>query len=422
MGTIHDLLKNTPLPKMIPIRQKFQRPRIADVSGVLRQELKKTNIENTIRPGMRIAITAGSRGIDHISDITKGIVCYCKEKGAYPFIVAAMGSHGGANEAGQREVLEGYGITEENMGCPISAKMDVREIGRLKSGAAVKIDKAASEADGIILVNRIKAHTSFRGEYESGLIKMMAIGLGKQSGAEACHHRGLYHMAESVKEYGLAIHKSANILFGVAILENAYEETAEIHALDYDEIPEKEPELLARSKDLLARFYFDSADVLVVDEIGKNISGDGMDPNITGRYTVNNIHTGLCPQRVVVLDIAAKSHNNGNGLGLADITTIRAFEKFDREKSYPNVLTSTALINCQIPMMFDTDKEALQAAVMTCTGIDRDRVRMIRVKNTLLMEELYISESLLAEAEKCPRIEVMGEARPWKFNQKDNLF
>lgn len=422
MGEINELLKHISLPKMVRVRQKFCKEHLDDAAAVLRKELMGRGIGETITPGMRIAVTAGSRGITGIDKITKEIVDFCKEKGALPFIVAAMGSHGGASPKGQQEVLAGYGITEERMGCPVLCDMEVVKLCELPNGSPVMIDKHANEADGIVVVNRIKAHTSFRGRYESGLIKMMAIGLGKQRGAEACHHHGLYHMAENVEQYGLAIHKHAKILFGVAIVENAYEETALIRALTYEEIPEEEPRLLEIAKEKMARFYFPEADILVVDEIGKNISGDGMDPNITGRFTVDNIRTGLKTQRVVVLDISEQSHGNGNGLGLADISTMRAFRKFDREKSYPNVLTSTALCNCRIPPVFMNDKEALQAAVKTCTGIHKEKVTMIRVKNTLLMEEIEISESLVEKARLIPEIEILSDPYEWKFDQGYNLF
>lgn len=422
MGAIHALVKDIRLPKMVRVRQKFSKDHIADVVPVLREELLRPGIADTVRPGMRIAITAGSRGIEGISKMTKEIVDFCKKKGAVPFIVAAMGSHGGASKEGQREVLAGYGITADQMGCPVLCEMDVVKLCELADGAPVMIDKHAAGADGIIVVNRVKAHTSFRARYESGLVKMMAIGLGKQSGAEACHHHGLYHMAENVERYGRAVHQHAKIMFGVAIVENAYEQTAVIRALAYDEILEEEPKLLETAKDMMAKCYLPHTDVLVVDEIGKNISGDGMDPNITGRYTVNNIHTGLKTQRVVILDISEQSHGNGNGLGLADITTMRAFQKFDREKSYPNVLTSTALCNCRIPPMFSTDKEALQTAVKTCTGISKDDVTIIRVKNTLLMEEIEISESLLPQAERITEIEIISTPYEWEFDARDNLF
>lgn len=421
MGEINELIKNTKLPNMVRVRQKFSKEHIEDVEQVLREELIRPDIADTILPGMSIAITAGSRGIEGIDKMTKEIVDLCKERGAFPFIVAAMGSHGGANREGQCEVLAGYRITKESMGCPVKCDMDVVKLCELSDGSPVMIDKNASLADGIIVVNRVKAHTSFRARYESGLIKMMAIGLGKQSGAEACHHHGLYHMAENVERYGLAIHKHAKILFGVAIVENAYEKAAIIRALTYEEIPEEEPKLLELAKEKMARFYLPEADVLVVDEIGKNISGDGMDPNITGRYTVNNIHTGLKTQRVVVLDITEQSHGNGNGLGLADISTMRAFEKFDREKSYPNVLTSTALCNCRIPPIFATDKEALQAAVKTCTGINKEAITMIRIKNTLLMEEIEISESLVVAAREIPELEILSEPYDWAFDKANNL-
>lgn len=422
MGVIKELLADVPLPDMVEIRQIFPRPKVADIEKEVSAQFERSDISCTIKPGMKIAITSGSRGISNIAQITKAIVEECKKRGAAPFVVAAMGSHGGANAEGQREVLEGYGITEASMGCPIETSMDVQKIGSLDDGTPLVIDKSAAQADGIILVNRIKAHTSFRGKYESGLVKMMAIGLAKQRGAASCHSDGLYRLGVNVERYGLGIHRFAKILFGVAIIENAYEETSRIAALTYDEIPVQEPVLLEESKENLAKFLIDEVDVLIVDEVGKNISGDGMDPNITGRWTVDNIPSGFHCQRIVVLDIAGQSHNNGNGLGLADITTVRAFRKFDREKSYPNVITSTALKNCAIPPMFDSDREAIQAAIKTCTLKDSDSVKVIRIKNTLEMEHILVSRNLAEDMKNISGVEIISSDRQWEFDDQGNLF
>lgn len=420
MGEIKDLLKNTPLPKMVKVRQNFARPQVANLAEILTQQLATQTA--SLRPGMRVAITAGSRGIKNITAITKATVDFCKACGAHPFIVSAMGGHGGASEAGQRKVLETYGITEENMGCPVDTAMDAVVVGHTESGHPAYVGKAAAEADGIIIINRVQPHSTFHGEYESGLIKMMAMGLGKQIGAEACHSHGLPMLGQMVREYGLAVHKHAKILFALAIVENAYGDTAAIEALDYESIPREEPRILARAKSLMPRFYFENADVLVVDEIGKDISGDGMDPNITGRYPVSTLKGGLNPQRLAVLDLSPGSNRNGTGIGLADVTTMRLFNKFDREKSYPNVLTTTALLKCRMPVFFDSDLLAIQAALFTCVGVDPQSARVIRIKNTLKMDELQISEALLPEAQKLEGIEIVGEARDWAFDEGGNLF
>ncbi|WP_371381204.1 lactate racemase domain-containing protein [Sporomusa aerivorans] len=422
MSVINELLQGIELPKMVKVRQKFDRVVIEDIPAAVRNQLARTDIAKTVKPGMRIAITAGSRGIANIHIILREIVAVCKERGAQPFIIPAMGSHGGATVAGQLEVLSGYLIKEEIVGCPIIASMEITQIGTLDNGRPLFIDKHASAADGIIVVNRIKAHTGFRGKYESGLVKMMAIGLAKQIGAEECHKEGLPAIAVNVERYGLGIHKHSKILFGLAILENAYEETAQLTALTYDEIPEEEPKLLQQAKAAMAKIKLPSTDILVVDEIGKDISGDGMDPNVTGRWTVDNIHSGLVSKRIVVLDIRDNSHNNGNGIGLADFTTMRAFKKFDREKSYPNVLTSTAIKNCFMPLILDNDRQAIQAAVKTSSISDWQNLKIIRIKNTLELGEFYVSESHIQEVRQYPDIEIVSEPTEWDFDANGNLF
>ncbi len=422
MGAISDLLQNIALPRMAKVRQTFERPRVDDYIKALRMEFEKPAIGERIKPGMRIAITAGSRGIKNIAAVTKEAADFCRERGASPFVFSAMGGHGGACEAGQREILTTYGFTEADMGCPVDTSMDVVAVGHLASGDPVFLDRAASEADGIIVINQVQAHTTFRGEYESGLIKMMGAGMGNQQGALALHKGGLDKIGASVREYGLAVHRAGKILFGLAIVQNAYGETAAIEALDYEAIPREEPRLLQWAKSLMPRFHFESADVLVVDEIGKNINGDGMDPNITGRYVSPKLSGGLNPTRLAALDIAKASNGNGNGIGLADVTTMRAFNKFDREKSYPNVLTTTALAKCRMPLVFESDHDAVRAAVMSCAGLTPSKARVIRVKNTLAMDSLLISEALLPEAAAHEHVEIMGEPEAWPFDGAGNLF
>ena len=311
---VAELVSDQKLPKMFRIRQKFPRERILpeDIPGVIEKLLAEEKFISQVKPGMRIAITAGSRGVANVALITKCIADFVKKAGADPFVVPAMGSHGGATAEGQREILASYGIVEEYIGCPILSSMEVKKIGVNEEGMDVYIDRYAAEADGIIVSCRIKPHTAFRGPYESGIMKMMTIGLGKQHGAEVCHAAGFKHMAKYVPMFGKAILENAPVLFAVASIENAYDETAKLVAVHADEVVEKEPPLLKEAFDKMPRILVDECDVLVVDQIGKNFSGDGMDPNITGTFCTPYATGGIKSQRVCVLDLSPETHGNGD--------------------------------------------------------------------------------------------------------------
>ena len=423
MGSIQSLLKDIPVPPMLRIRQIFDDAHIPaeEIPAVIRRQLNRPEIINTIPAGGEVAITAGSRGIANIPVILRAIADFVKERGAVPFLVPAMGSHGGATAEGQRSILESYGITEETAGCGIRSSMETVQIGTTPDGKPVRIDKNAAQADGIIVVGRIKPHTAFRGPYESGLMKMMAIGLGKQYGASIVHEGGFENFAEDIPKYGTAILKHAKVLFGVGILENAYDKTRELHALLPREIIGEEPGLLLKAKSYMPRILFDACDVLVVDEIGKNISGDGMDPNISGRFCTDCASGGIRAQRVAVLDLTDATHGNANGIGLADVTTRRVLNKMDFEATYPNTITNKITETMKIPMVMDSDKLAIQMAVRTCFGIDEAAARVIRIRNTMAMEYVEISESLLEEARRCPQIEIVTEPAPLLFDAQDNL-
>lgn len=423
MGVVSELVKNVKIPEMVRVKQWFDDARIMDVPAKTNAELHQEKITSQIHPGMRIAIGAGSRGISNYAVIIKCIVDFVKEMGAEPFIVPAMGSHGGACADGQRQMLAGYGITEEEMGCPVRCSMETAVIGRTADDRyPVQIDKYAAEADGIIICNRIKAHTAFRGPYESGLMKMLAIGLAKQKGAEFCHSRGFKYMAEMVELFGKGIIANSKLLFGVALLENAYDKTADILALTPAEIISEEPKLQQRSKELMPRILIEHADLLIVDEIGKDVSGDGMDPNISGTFAVPYASGGIDVQRVAVLDITEKSHGNTIGWGMADTSTRRAFDKFDPEVTYPNSLTCRVTQVSKIPMIFRNDRECIQGAIKTMADVDYDDIKIVRIKNTLSMAEIEISANLLPLAEAHPNMEVCGECAPMAFDENGNLF
>ena len=427
METITDLIKNQPIPKMVRIRQNFDRTHIPveDIPETVRKELDREDLGGKIQPGMKIAITCGSRGMTNNAVMARAMVDFVKSRGAEPYIVAAMGSHGGATAEGQTQILKDYGITEEAMGCPVKSSMETVQVGL--SGIRkqpVFVDKNASEADGILLFNRIKPHTSFRGPYESGLMKMMAIGLGKQKGAESIHHQSPAIMHELVEESGRTILENCPVLGGIAVIENAYDDTYMIKGLTPQEIIDKEPGLKEISYKTIARLLFEKCDVLVVDKIGKNISGDGMDPNISGRFVLPQYCSGgIQAEKVVILDITDETHGNAQGIGLAEVTTRRLVNRMKLEMTYPTGVTNTFLHLMKIPMIMDNDREALQLALMCCPDAeDHDNMKLIRIPNTAHIGEIEISEGLLPLAEANPDIEILTEPYDLPFDGQGNLF
>ena len=317
-GILTKLVEQTPIPKMVRIRQAFDGTKLEDPIGDLTQQLRTVEAAASIQSGQKVAVAVGSRGINRIDELTKAVIDELKRLGAEPFIVPCMGSHGGATAEGQTEVLAHLGIDEKRMGCPVRSSMEVVELDRLPNGLPIYCDKiAAEEADAIVVINRIKPHTAFRGPIESGLFKMISIGLGKQKGAEACHQLGFKYMAENVPAMARIMLKKLPIRYGVAVVENAYDQLCRIEVLGPDNMEAREVELLEEAKRRLPQFLFPSFDVLVIDYIGKNISGDGMDPNITGRYPTPYAHGGPEVNKMVVLDLTPESKGNANGVGTA---------------------------------------------------------------------------------------------------------
>lgn len=421
MDIFEQLLGDVPIPKFIKFRQNFPRPIIVDIEGELSKELIDKDLLKNIKAGQRIAITAGSRGVANIARMIKEVVRLVKEAGGEPFIVPAMGSHGGANAEGQTSVLQGMGITEEFCGAPILSSMEVVCIGETDDGISVYLDKYANEADGIVVMNRIKPHVGFRGPIESGVAKMLVIGLGKQKGAETCHRLGFGDMARNIPAIAKVVIEKKNIVFAIGILENAYDETYKIVAMDKNNLLELEPALQQESKDMLGRIYFDKFDILVLDEIGKNITGTGMDTNIIGRYHTPYLSGGPKITKLVVLDLTEESHGNGNGIGLADFTTRRFFEKMKFDQTYPNSITSTLQETIKIPMVLNTDKLSIQGAIKTSNLIDYTTAKIVRIKNTLELEYIYVSESLFDEAKANPFLEILGEPEELQFDEKGNI-
>ena len=410
------------LPKMAKAKQIFHQPEVADIPAKIKDELEKKNLKDRVKRGQRIAVTAGSRGIANIPLILRTIVAELKALGVEPFIITAMGSHGGATPEGQIEVLHSLGISEESVGAPIMASMEVEVVGALPDGVDIYLSRIALEADGIFVVGRVKPHTDFKGEIESGLLKMLAIGLGNQKGAEMIHWHKYDGYHRILPEAGKFIAKKTNIVMGLALLENAHHETAEIHVLHPEEFYEREKQLLETAKGLLPRLPFREIDVLVVEEIGKNISGVGMDTNVTGKFWMAGEHDPHAPkiEKIAVLDLSEETHGNAIGIGLADVTTRRAFEKIDYHQTYVNCLTQGSGETAKIPPFLANDHDAIATAIRISGPIQPEESRVVRIKNTQELETLYISEALVEELSTSPELQkhlaLLEEPREMQFD------
>jgi hypothetical protein len=410
------------LPVWRPIEQRFERRGLASPAARVREEVRKPDIQQRIQPGARVAIGVGSRGINHLQEIVRALVASLRELGAEPFIVPSMGSHGGGTAEGQIEVLASYGITQEGVGAPVRASMDTVELGEVLDGIRVVIDRiAATEADAIVPVARVKPHTDFRGDIESGLHKMLGIGLGKHRGASYLHTFPLDRFGELVPAVGQLVLQRARVPFGIAIVEDAFEEPAIIEAVPSEAFLERERELQQLAKAWLPRLPFDSVDVLLVQELGKNISGSGMDPNVTGRFSLPSMPRHVQIGRLVVLDLTEQTHGNATGLGFADITTRRVAQKIDFHKTYTNHVTANVLDGAKLPLVAETDLEATAIAVRTLWGVQPETVRLAWIKNTLELHTLWVSEPLWAELERRPNLHALGNPRPVVFEASGDL-
>jgi hypothetical protein len=411
------------LPKMFPVKQVFNAPKVNDLQTVIKSELEKECIRRRIKTGDRVAVAVGSRGIAGIAKIVNYLISVLRDWGAEPFIIPSMGSHGGATAEGQKKVLADLGISEDTMGVPIISSMDVVEIGRLACGMPVYLDQSASTADAIIVVNRIKPHTSFKGEYESGLLKMMAIGLGRHKGAATIHQRPLSDMPKLLPALAEVFLAKAPIAFGLGILENAYDETAEIMAIPAEELIQQEKQLLVKAKQYMPRLIPSKIDVLLVSEIGKNISGTGMDPNITGRAASKAPQTFNAPpiERIVVMGLTAETKGNACGMGTADVITKRVHDQINLDYTYANVITSKNLDAAKIPLIAPNDQIAISLALKTCYQADLHRPRMVLIKNTLELETIWVSEAILSEVGENPMMEITGDPVEVTFDSEGNM-
>ncbi len=405
---------STPLPRMVHVTQEFPSPGRCDLDAEIRRQIDVPEIARRIPRGRRVAVAVGSRGIAEVARVTAAVVDGLRRHGAEPFIVPAMGSHGGATAEGQQEVLASLGVTPAAVGAPVVSSMEVVELGRLADGSGVFWDRQAYDAGAAVMIGRVKPHTAFRGRVESGLVKMAVIGVGKQRGAQSMHAPGFGGFGDRLLEAWEIVRRRAPLLFGVATVEDAYDVPVRVAVVSPEATLEQEPALLDLARSLMARLPVRDADVLAVQEIGKNISGDGMDPNITGRYPTPFASGGPVIRKIAVLDLTAETHGNANGIGLADFITGRVLQKLDFHATYMNALTSTVIDSVRLPMVLETDRDALGAAVMTSPPPGGADARLVYIRNTLALREVAVSESLLPHLE--PHARPASDARALSFS------
>ena len=399
-------------PKMVKIKQKLPRYQIGNIRETIIDQFNQSKINEQIAPGMSIAVAVGSRGINHLYEIVEAVVNELKKRKVRPFIVPAMGSHGGATSEGQRNILEGYGISEENLKILVKSSMEVIEIGKSKEGLPIYFDKNAFLADGVVPINRVKVHTDFRGEIESGLLKMLVIGLGKHKGATEIHKLGFENFHWVIPYFGSIVLKKVPIIFGIALIEDAFENIAEIKALIPSEIIDQEKELLKKSKEIMARINIPEIELLIVSEIGKNISGNGLDSNVVGRFRGKQKNDLKAPdiKRIIILDLSEKTHGNAGGIGYADITVKSLVNKIDFPVSYTNAITSGDIYDVKIPLIMNTEKEAIALGIKMVNHDYPFQARVVQIRNTLNLEEIMISESIFNEIKHKESFEILADS------------
>jgi hypothetical protein len=410
---------------LLRVRQLFERPIIEDIPAHVHTELEQLELGQRIRPGQTVALTAGSRGVANIPLILKSVIQYLQILGARPFIVPTMGSHGGATAEGQRHVLESYGITEEYLGVPIRASMEVVSLGTTVEGFPVYLDKHASAADHIGVIGRVKPHTRYHGPIESGLLKMMMIGLGKHVGALAAHRILLeYPYDQVVRSVGKVVLEKAPVAFGLGIVENAYDETAVIEAVRPDDMARHEEKLLVEAKRFMPRLPVREADLVIIDEIGKNISGSGMDTSIVGRkaplHELGDLSVLPNMRLIFVRGLSEKTHGNAAGIGIADFTLSRVVREMDYRSTVINCLTAGYPGGAFLPVHFETDREVIEAALKIIGTRQPEEARVMHIRNTLELGHVYISEPCLQEP-RWTNFEVDGPARPMQFSEDGRL-
>ena len=400
-----------PLPKMYRVRQSFNKEHLEDIEGTVAREFAKAEIRAQVKPGMRVALAVGSRGIRNLSRIVKCVVDQLLALEAEPFIVAAMGSHGGGTLEGQLEILHTYGITQEAMGIPVVANNDVELLGSTSRGIQVYFDKLCLEqADLVIPINRVKLHTDFVDTIQSGMCKMLVIGLGHHKGCTAIHKADFSYFGDTLREATRLILSRAKVGFGVAIMENAYDQTLLVEAVPAGKMLEREAELVMLSRKNMPILMIPDIDVLVVEQIGKDISGNGYDPNILGKSFLLKEFVLPVPKigRMVVLDVSPASHGSAVGIGIFDVTTRKLFDQLNMEAMYANDIALGCLDDCKIPLVAADEAEAIRVAVKVLQDNDPEKLKIVRIRDTLHMEEIQVSEDLLDVVKADPRLELLG--------------
>jgi hypothetical protein len=417
----------TDIPLFFAVRQAFDRPRVEDLAVSVRGELEKVLPPRSVAAGARIGVTVGSRGIRDIAAVVKAAVDLVKSRGARPFVLPAMGSHGGATAEGQRQLIAHYGVTEEAMGCPVRAAMETRSLGRTASGVEVRMAEAAWDSDGVVLVNRVKPHTDYKGPLESGLVKICAIGLGKYDGAREIHrHLFTLGLGQAIREVAEAQVATGRVLGGLAILENAYHETAEVVGVPAGALFEREEELLVEARGLMGRLPLDDIDVLVCDRLGKNISGTGLDTNIVGRsiygYTPGQPWCDGMPRvlRIAVMDLSDESDGNAVGMGLVDFVPERFMRRVDHEVTRLNALTSCSPAGAKTPVVLRDDREAILAAIGTAR-LRPEGPRIVYIRDTLALQDVLVSEACRAPVAGREGIEIVSGPARLRFDARGRL-
>lgn len=407
-------------PEMIQIKQIVPDIHLTNIFETIQKQIATTKLNDKIKKGSRVAIAVGSRNIDKLAEVVSALVTEVKKIGGMPFIIPAMGSHGGGTADGQVEMLRDLGISKESLSIPIISSMEVIKIGETRSHIPIYIDKNAMLADAIIIIARIKPHTDFSGEIESGLLKMLAIGLGKHQGATIIHNYGIESFSKIIPEVGLEVLKKAPIILGIALLENNFSKLSEIVAIDPENFLEAEKKLLRKEKQLMPQLPLAEIDILLVNEIGKDISGAGMDPNIIGRSKSTEKNIGKNIHMIIPLDLTERTHGNAGSIGLSDLITKKLFEKIDFNVLYTNLLASNGYLEGKIPMVVENDEYAIKIA-MKILNKNCQNVKMVRIQNTLNIIEIEVSKALLEEVKNNKKINIVAEARRLKTDKGGNL-
>jgi Lactate racemase N-terminal domain len=412
------------LPKFFRVRQSFVRPKLADLTTEVVNQLSSSGVQTRVAPGQSVAITVGSRGVANIAKIAKACVGFFQQMGAKPFIVPAMGSHGGATPEGQLQVLESYGVTEAYLDCPVRSSMEVVEVCRAAEGFPVYFDRIASQADHVLVINRVKPHTRFAGDIESGLMKMMLIGLGKQKGAEVYHRVIMnYSFDQIVRSVSRRVIEHCKVVGGLAILENAYEETAQIVGLRPEEIEAREPELLRQVKHWMPKLPFESAEILIVDRIGKDISGTGMDTNVVGRKRNDHGSPDELPfiHHIYIRGLTEATHGNATGLGMAEMCHRRVIETMDMQLMRMNCVTAGHITAAMVPLDFVNDAEALRIGCQLAGYIEPQEVSAMWIADTLHLEDIECSQAYWDQARQRSDLNILTEPTDLTFNAHGDL-